>query len=249
MWGGHSRRGSSAEPRITLTRHPFTVKRLERLDEATAPDGSVLTLLRHDRDYAIHVRGVELMSTRRHHSEEELAARACARLQGAEAPTVLIGGLGFGYTLRTALELLPADARVTVAEIVPAIVAWNRDPGYPFASAELADARVELLEMDVAEVLRARQGAFDAIVLDVDNGAEALTTGGNAALYTKRGVRIASAALRRGGRLAYWSADANPRFAELLRSTGLAVEAVRARAHVSSGAWHTLFIAHREGEA
>jgi spermidine synthase len=219
------------------------MKRTERLGEATAPDGTVLTLSRHDGDYTIRVGGVDLMSTRRFHSEEQLAERVCLPLRDAPAPRVLIGGLGLGFTLRAALRVLPADARVVVAEIVAEVIEWNRDPEYPLAHASLADPRVDLRHDDVANVLRAHRAAFDAIMLDVDNGADALTTGGNAGLYRRAGVRAAASALRPGGRLAYWSADEDPQFAALLRSAGLAVETVRVRAHATSGGAHTLLLA------
>lgn len=219
------------------------MKRLEHLGEATAPDGTVLALYRRDGAYAIRVGGVELMSTRRYHSEEQLAERVCLRLQGSRGARVLVGGLGFGFTLRAALRVLPHDARVVVAEVVSGIIEWNRNPDYPLAGAALADPRVELRHDDVANVLRASQGAFDAIMLDVDNGAEALTTGGNAELYRSRGVGLAAAALRPGGRLAYWSADEDPHFAAVLRGAGLRVEVIRVRAHVTSRDRHTLLVA------
>ncbi|HEV2145817.1 MAG TPA: hypothetical protein VGR37_00215 [Longimicrobiaceae bacterium] len=219
------------------------MKRLERLGEATAPDGTVLTLYRRDGAYAIRVGGTDLMSTRRYHSEEQLAELACLPLQHSPGAHVLIGGLGFGFTLRAALRVLPRDARVVVAEIVPEIVEWNRNPDYPLAGPALADPRVELRHGDVYDVLRASRGAFDAIMLDVDNGAEALTTGGNARLYRGRGVRLAAAALRPGGRVVYWSAYEHPQFAAVLRDAGLSVQVVRVRAHPTSGARHTLFVA------
>jgi spermidine synthase len=219
------------------------LKRLERLGEATAPDGTVLTLYRHDRAYSIRVAGVELMSTRRYHSEEQLAELVCRPLETSSGARVLIGGLGFGFTLRAALRVLPADARVVVAEIVGGIIEWNRNPEYPLAADALADPRVELRHADVADVLREGRGAYDAIMLDVDNGADALTTGGNAELYRSRGVRVAADALRPGGRLAYWSADDDPRFENVLRAAGLSVEVVRVRAHATAGGPHTLFIA------
>jgi spermidine synthase len=219
------------------------VKRVERLGTATAPDGTVLTLYRHDGAYGIRVDGVELMSTRRHHSEDRLAEIVCAPLADRAGPRVLIGGLGLGFTLRAALRTLPADARVVVAEIVAGVIEWNRDPAYDLAAAALADPRVELRHADVADVLRDGAGAYDAIMLDVDNGADALTTAGNARLYAEAGVRAAVAALRPGGRLAYWSAGADPRFEAALRRAGLAVESTRVRAHATAGGMHTLLVA------
>lgn len=219
------------------------MKPLERLAEAAAPDGTVLTLYRHDGTYAIRVGGVELMTTRRFHSEERLAELACRPLGETPGARVLIGGLGFGFTLRAALGALPEDARVVVAEIVGEIIDWNRNPAYPLAADALADPRVEIRHDDVANVLRDSRGAFDAIMLDVDNGAQALTTGANAGLYRGRGVRRAAAALRPGGVLAYWSADEDPRFADVLRAAGLEVETERVRTHATSGGRHTLLLA------
>lgn len=225
------------------------MKRVERLDQATAPDGTVLTLYRHDGAYFIQIGTVELMSTRRHHSEERLAELACVPLRERAGARVFIGGLGMGFTLKAALRALGPDARVLVAEIVAGVIAWNRRPDYPFAGAALDDPRVELHEGDAADVLRASRGAFDAILLDVDNGADALTTEGNAWLYGDAGIRVAAAALRPGGRLVYWSADPDRAFEKALRRAGLTVEVSRARAHSTSGAWHTLYIAHRPERA
>jgi spermidine synthase len=224
------------------------VKRLERLEEAVAPDGSVLALYRHDGAYAIHVDGQELMTTRRHHSEDVLAEVVCAPLSARAGARVLIGGLGLGFTLRAALGTLASDAAIVVAEIVEAVIRWNRNPEYALAADALADPRVELVHGDVADLLRAGPGAFDAIMLDVDNGAAAMTTRGNAALYRAEGIRRAAAALRPGGRVAYWSAGEDPAFAEALRRAGMEVEAVRARAHPGKGARHTIYVAHRCGE-
>jgi spermidine synthase len=219
------------------------LKKHERLGQATAPDGTVLTFYRHDRDFALRVAGVELMSTRRFHSEEQLAELACRPLQNRSGARVLIGGLGFGFTLKAALRVLRRDATVLVAEIVPEVIEWNRNPEFPLAAAALADPRVQLQHDDVANVLRARQGAFDAIMLDVDNGARALTTVGNAELYRAQGVRQATASLRPGGRLAYWSADDDPGFAALLRGAGLSVQSFRVRGHATSGGKHTVLVA------
>jgi spermidine synthase len=221
------------------------VKRVERLGEAVAPDGSVLTLYRHDRDYVIRVDGQELMSTRRHHSEDVLAELVCAPLAEHAGARVLIGGLGLGFTLRAALRWLAADARVVVAEIVEEVIAWNRNPDYTLAADALQDPRVELRHDDVANVLQASPGAFDAIMLDVDNGAAALTAARNAGLYRAQGIRRAAAALRPGGRLEYWSATEDAAFEKALRNAGMTVEAVRVRAHPGLRLWHTIYVAQR----
>jgi spermidine synthase len=221
------------------------VKRFVRLGDATAPDGTVLSLFEHDGSYVIRVGGIELMSTRRHSSEDRLAELVCEPLAATPGARVLIGGLGLGFTLAAALGILGPDARVVVVEIVAGVIEWNRNPDYPLAAAALADPRVELVHGDVARVLRERPGAFDGIMLDVDNGADALTTSGNAALYRDAGIRTAVAALRPGGRLAYWSAGADAAFETALRRAGLTVETARAPVHATSRGRHTIFVARR----
>ena len=218
------------------------MKPVRRLDEAVAPDGSVLALLEHDGDYVIRVNGVDLMSTRRHHSEDALADLACAPLGARPDAQVLIGGLGLGFTLKAALRLLAADARVVVAELLDKVIAWNRNVDYPFASDALRDARVELVPGDVAQVLRERPGAFDAIMLDVDNGADPLTTAGNAALYRYEGIRTAAAALRPLGRLAYWSAEPDRAFERAMRRAGLTVQLTLVSAHATTRPRHAVYV-------
>jgi spermidine synthase len=219
------------------------VKKLERLDETTTPDGTVLTLFRHDGAYSIRVDGVERISTRRHHSEETLAELVCAPLRDRRGVRVLIGRLGFGFTLKAALRSLGPDAKVVVAELVPAVIAWNRNPDYELAASALSDARVDLRQDDVTSVLEKSRGQFDAIMLDVDNGAEAMTHEGNAQLYLYSGIAMAMAALRADGRLAYWSAKGDAAFEDMLRDAGLTVEVKTVRAHTTSGTWNTLFLA------
>jgi len=219
------------------------MKKLERLGEARAPDGTIMTLYRRDRDYSIWVHGLELMSTRRSHSEATLAELACAAIREVQGARVLVGGLGFGFTLAAALRVLASDARVVVAELVPEVIAWNENPDFPLAGASLRDARVEVRVDDVANVLHASAGSFDAIMLDVDNGANALTTSSNARLYAKPGIQMTVAALKPGGRLAYWSDRDDPKFEALLRGAGLNVEVTRVRAHGTRGALHTLYVA------
>lgn len=223
------------------------MKPFERLDAAAAPDGTVLTLYRHDGAYVIRVDGLELMSTRRHHSEDRLAALACAPLRQMPGARVLVGGLGLGFTLRAALGALAPDAAVDVVELIDAVIRWNANPAYALAGPALQDPRVTVRCDDVVRVLAASPGAFDGILLDVDNGADALTTAGNARLYRAAGIRAAAAALRPGGRVAYWSAGDAPAFADALRRAGLHVEATHARAHATAGPRHTLYVARRDG--
>lgn len=223
-----------------------SVKKVERLGAATTPDGTELVLHRHDGAYSIRVDGAELMSTRRHHSEDVLAERICVPLRDRVGASVLIGGLGLGFTLKAALRSLAPDATVVVAEIVEQVIAWNLNAEYDLSVAALADARVDLRHDDVANVLKQNRGAFDAIMLDVDNGAEAMTTSGNAQLYRHTGIAMATAALRPGGRLAYWSANENVSFERSLRDAGLYVETIPVRAHATSGAWHSLMFARRD---
>jgi spermidine synthase len=218
------------------------MKRTEVLDTTTAPDGTELTLSRHDGAYYIRTRGVELMSTRRQHSEERLAELVCAPLAGTAGARVLVGGLGLGSTLRAALRLLRGDAEVLVVELLEAVIRWNRNPDYPLAADALADTRVALQQDDVAHVLAASRSRFDGIMIDVDNGAEPLTTSRNARLYSAAGIRNAVAALRRGGRLAYWSADRDPGLEAALKQAGLSVQVSRARAHATAGPGHYLYV-------
>ena len=224
------------------------MKKFQRLDEATTPDGTVLSLFEHDGAYVIRVNGVELMSTRRHFSEDALADLVCAPLRGTPGAQVLIGGLGLGFTLKAALRALAPDAHIVVAELVGKVIEWNRNADYPLAADALQDARVELRQGDVVRILRERPGAFDAIMLDVDNGADALTTAGNAALYRSSGIHLAVGALRPGGRVAYWSATEDRNFETMLQHAGLAVDVKRVRAHATSGAWHTLYVGRNTAE-
>ncbi len=210
------------------------------------PDGSEMRLARRDTELVIFVDGKILMSSRMHGSEEHLAALGCARLGAARAPHVLVGGLGMGFTLRATLDVLPPDATVTVAELVPAVVEWNRGPLAPLARHPLADARVRMEIGDVGAALRAHRGTFDAILLDVDNGPSAFTTGANDSLYDNAGVAAAFAALRPGGTLAVWSAWEDRKFEQRLRFHGFTVEMQRVRARLKKGGpRHTIFLGVR----
>jgi spermidine synthase len=212
----------------------------EELGRARAPDGAELVLCRRGEELVIRAGGRDLMSSRMHGSEEELARRACAGL--GDGARVLVGGLGLGYTLRAALDALPAGASVTVAELVPAVVDWNRGPLAPLAGRPLDDPRVTVEVADVGAVIRRPGKRWDAILLDGDNGPVALTRRGNQALYGATGLSVARAALRLGGTLGVWSASPDDAFAARLRRAGFEVTVATVPARgPAGGSRHTLF--------
>lgn len=215
----------------------------EHLDTAEAPGGAELRLMRRGAEYSIMTGAIELMNSRLSGSEEALAALACDRIRGRRQPQVLIGGLGMGFTLRAALSELPADAEVTVAELVPAVVAWARGPLAHIFGGSLEDPRVSVRETDVGAVIGAARGQLDAILLDVDNGPGGLTQPANDGLYAPGGLAAARRALRPGGVLAVWSSGPDERFTQRLRKAGYAVEDVRVRAHAGRGARHVIWLA------
>ncbi|HSD22289.1 MAG TPA: hypothetical protein VLC54_19725, partial [Anaeromyxobacter sp.] len=196
----------------------------ETVDRARAPDGAELVLARRGDEWAVRAAGHVLMTSRAHGSEEALAAKALAR---AAAPRdVLVGGLGLGFTLRAALDRLPPGARVIVAELVPALVAWNRGLVAHLAGRPLDDPRVRVAPGDVLERIAGSAGAFDAILLDVDNGPAALAHPANDRLYGEAGVRACHTALRRRGVLAVWSAGQDARYLARLERAGFTAEAM-----------------------
>jgi spermidine synthase len=190
----------------------------EELARTRIAGGDELVLRARAGVFEIRCNGWELMSNRAHHSESALARLGCARLVGAAR--LLIGGLGMGYTLRAALDVLDASARVVVAELLPEVVAWNRDTLAPLAGRPLADARVSVDCRDVAAVLGERRGGFDAVLLDVDNGPDAVMLPGNHKLYGAAGLALLRAALRPGGVLGVWSADRSAGFEAALTAGG-----------------------------
>jgi spermidine synthase len=219
------------------------MKPLERLGEAKTPDGTVLQLYRHDGAYLIRADGVELMSTRRHLSEDKLAEVACAPLVTKPKARVLIGGLGLGFTLREALRHLGPDAEVVVAELVAEVIQWNANPEYALSAEAMADPRVRIVHEDVSKVLRNTVGGFHAIMLDTDNGPEGMIMKENSRLYATRGIAATMAALKPEGTIAYWSVGDDPGFVRALENAGLEVKAMKVRAHATSGPFHTLYIA------
>jgi spermidine synthase len=222
------------------------VKPLELLGQALSRDGTVLKLVRRSEEYIILANGKSLMSSRMHGSEEALAIFACRKARTLEQPRVLIGGLGMGFTLRAALDLLPPGASVVVVEIVPAVVEWNRGPLGPLAGRPLEDPRVHVEMDDVAITLSSRPGQFDAILLDVDNGPAAFAGSNNAGLYDDRGVAVAFAALKMNGVLAVWSAREDRKFEQRLRHGRFVVEVERVRGRLKKGGpSHTIFLGHK----
>jgi spermidine synthase len=181
-----------------------------------------------------------------HGSEEALATFACQRVRTLKQPTVLIGGLGMGFTLRATLDLLSSDATVVVAELVPAVVEWNRGPLGPLAGHPLRDKRVRVETGDVAVKLSSRPGQFDAVLLDVDNGPTAFTSSNNAGLYDNRGIAAARAALKMEGVLAVWSAQDDRKFEQRLRHGRFEVQVQRVRGRLKKGGpRHTIFLSHK----
>jgi spermidine synthase len=223
------------------------MKPRELVARAIVPGGGgELSLFRRGADFMIVLGGNELMSSRMSGSEEALAVMTCARLRHSPAPHVLIGGYGMGFTLRAALGVLPAQAFVTVSELVPEIIAWARGPMAELAAGCLDDLRVDVAEGDVAALIDRARDAYDAILLDVDNGPDALTRGANDRLYSRAGLAKAKSALKPDGVLAIWSAYNAPAFARRLNESGFAVDQVEVRARSNGkGPRHTIWFARR----
>ncbi len=219
-----------------------------QLDSARVPGGGELRLKQRGTEFSIMLGTNELMNSRLSGSEEALARLACARIGGRAAPHLLIGGLGMGFTLRAALVELPKDARVTVAELVPEVVAWGRGPMAGVFEGCLDDPRVIIRETDVVALIRSARGLYDAILLDVDNGPEGLSRKANDALYDHAGLAAACAALRPGGVLAVWSSAPDTGFTRRLGKAGFLVEDVKVRAgRRGGGARHVIWLATPRG--
>jgi spermidine synthase len=222
------------------------VKPIELLGQALSRDGTVLKLIRRSDEYIILANGKSLMSSRMHGSEEALATFACRKALTLKQPSVLVGGLGMGFTLRATLDILPPGATVVVAELVPAVVEWNRGALGPLAGQPLSDKRVRVEIDDVAVVLGSGRGQFDAVLLDVDNGPTAFASSNNAGLYDDRGIAAAFAALKIGGVLAVWSAQDDRRFEQRLRHGRFDVEVQQVRGRLKKGGpRHTIFLGHK----
>jgi len=214
------------------------------IDTAMVPEGGELRLFKRGAEFSIMLGANELMNSRLSGSEEALAVLVCERLRTTQQPQLLIGGLGMGFTLRAALAALGGDAGVTVAELVPAVVTWARGPMAGIFGGCLEDSRVRIAEEDVAGQISVGASAWDAILLDVDNGPDGLSRAGNGRLYGPAGLAAARRALRPGGVLAIWSAAPDRAFARRLGEAGFAVDEIAVRARAGGrGARHVIWLA------
>ncbi|HEY0012506.1 MAG TPA: hypothetical protein VGB79_06585 [Allosphingosinicella sp.] len=214
------------------------------LDTAPMPGGGPeLRLYRRGEEYQIMTGTIELMTSRAAGTEEALARIAWERIAGRARPAMLIGGLGMGFTLREALAVLPADAKVTVSELVPAVVAWARGPLAHIHAGSLDDPRVTIAQEDVAATIGRSRARWDAILLDVDNGPHALVVETNDRIYAPAGLRAAKYALKPGGVLAIWSSNADAAFTRRLKAERFAVDEVRVRSAGHKGTRNHLWFA------
>lgn len=220
---------------------PYTL-----LDTASE-HGTTLRLYQRGDEFSIRVEKYgELMNSRLHHSEEALAALACEHVTGVENPHLLVGGLGMGFTLATALARSGPTARITVSELMPAVVRWNRDYLGIVAGFPLNDDRVHVLEQDVGDIMRNHKNSFDAIMLDVDNGPDGFTRDDNDALYGLRGLDDAFESLRPGGVLTVWSAFRDRAFTQRMKKIGFKVKEQQVRAQSAGrGVPHNIWIGVR----
>lgn len=222
--------------------------RWDVLGTADIPNGGgELKLSVRGQEFSIRLSGMrgDLMNSREHGSEEALAELGCARLNGVDRARVLVGGLGMGFTLATALTALSPSAQVTVAELIPAVVDWNRGALGECAGQPLQDERTRVHIGDVAQLLTGSEPPFDAILLDVDNGPEGLTHSGNDWLYSTDGLCALYQSLRPEGTLAIWSAGPDPLFLTRLKKCGFHAFTRTVRARRGKGSRHTIFLAQK----
>ena len=205
-----------------------------RIAAARTPDGGEMVLYQHDRNFFIKINGQDLMHSRHHESELELARLGCVHLADRKSPSILIGGLGMGYTLRQALDMLSPHAQVVVGELLSAVVEWNREFFGKLNGQPLGDKRVDLKTGDIVELISRSKNRFDAILLDIDNGPSAMTDSGNSRLYGREGIQACRRALREQGCLAVWSAEPSKKFEHLLMNCSFHVRRFRVPAYKGS---------------
>ena len=223
------------------------MKPFDTLGETHGPDGARFSLHRHEDEYSLKFDGAQLMSSGWTVSEQLLADAACAWKNRPAAPRLLIGGLGLGFSLKRVLELVGKAACVDVAEILPEVVAWNREFLTDLNGALLEDPRVVVHIADVYDwIEKAGPARFDAILLDVDNGSTCLVQPENWRLYDRDGLAVIRASLRPGGRVAFWAADPEPQFLKQLRKAGFVTKEIHAKANESAKrAEHRIYVGER----
>jgi spermidine synthase len=205
-----------------------------KIGTTRTPGGGEMVLYQHGRDFSIKINGQDLMNSRQHESELALARLGCAHLSGHKTPCVLIGGLGMGYTLRQALDMLSPQAHVVVGELLGAVVEWNRAFFGELNAQPLGDKRVDLKTGDIVELISRSKDRFDSILLDIDNGPNAMTDSRNSRLYSRDGIRACCRAMRKNGCLAVWSAVPSKKFEQLLMNCSLHVRRFRVPAYKGS---------------
>lgn len=232
---------------LTKCHDEVTVVPWEEIDRAKIPghEGDII-LLKRGHEFSLRTAGTELMNSRVHGSEDALAELTCRRMKEVSGPRILIGGLGMGYTLAAALNHSGQDAHITVAELIPAVVTWNRTHLGHLAGHPLSDPRVSVIEEDVALIINKRSSAWDAILIDVDNGPDGLTQTSNDRLYSRAGLRLSFSALRPGGILAVWSCGPDAAFSHRLTQCGFKTDTHTVRSRKpGKGSRHTLWIAQK----
>lgn len=213
------------------------------IDSTPTPGGDELTLYERDGVFTLRISGIELMTSRAHDSEERLATTAIGLLPASRRPRVLVGGLGMGYTARAALDATPCPSEVVVAELLPAVVRWNRDHIGHLAGRPLDDPRLTVVEQDLFELIAGSPHAFDVVINDVDNGPGGCALERNERLYRRDGLAAIRRCLRPGGVLAVWCVDDDPRLVKAMAQAGFRAhaETIYAR-NVARGHRHTLFV-------
>ena len=218
-----------------------------KLASATTPDGQEISLFQHDRDFSIIVGGHDLMHSRRHESELQLAILACSHMTGKKQASVLIGGLGMGYTLRQTLDILNENSQVVMGELMGCVVEWNQQFLGELNNHPLRDPRVVLNQGDVIDLISGSTDRFDSILLDIDNGPEAMSNAANSRLYGYQGILACKTALRDKGCLAVWSAKPNKPFEHQVMDCGMHIHRYRVPAHKGKNASsHFIWIASEE---
>lgn len=217
-----------------------------KLAETKTPDGGRLTLHEHDGAYCVRLNGQALMDSTVATSELQIGELATDKFPRFGKSRVLIGGLGLGFTLRSALDGVGPHGVVELAELVPAIMEWNRTYLQGLNGRLVDDKRVELHLADVTTVMTRGKARYDAIILDTDNGPSPMVQRQNARLYDEAGLRRISVALKPTGRVVIWSASHDRAFATRLTKAGFKVEVVAAKVHATAKRpAYTLYVADK----